>query len=978
MYYRHAFWMLTALLCPSLPAVAQTTQGPAAVPAMESQVLATPLAERQAGVDRRQQLQAASLVAEVPFRSVGPVVMSGRVVDVEVDPADPTHFYVAYASGGLWETRNNGLSFEPLFDREAVMTLGDIAVDWTTGTIWVGTGENNSSRSSYAGMGLFRSTDGGKTWQHRGLADTQRTGRLLVHPNDPNTLWVAAAGPLYHASPERGLFKTTDGGQTWRKTLFIDDNTGAIDLVMDPANPAVLYAATWHRERRAWNFVEGGRGSGIHKSTDGGETWTLLTTAQSGFPTGDGVGRIGLALYARNPDILYAVVDNQNHQAKKADEETEQPVVSKEVLRTITPVAFLALKDEDIEQFLRDNDFPEKYTGASVRKRVQEGQLQPVALVEYLEDANTQLFDTPIIGQEVYRSDDGGRSWKRTHEGYLEGVCYTYCYYFGQVRIAPETPDRLYLLGVPLLKSEDGGKTFQSMDADNLHGDHHALWLNPDRPGHLINGNDGGINLTYDDGKTWFKANSPAVGQFYAVQVDEATPYNVYGGLQDNGVWAGPSTYEANPGWQAVGDYPYDFLYGGDGMQVQVDTRTNDVVYTGLQFGYYSRLDRQQGRQTSVRPQHELGERPLRFNWQTPILLSRHQQDIFYIGANRLYRSFNRGEDLHPVSPDLTKGGRAGDVPYGTLTTLSESPLRFGLLYTGSDDGYLHVTRDAGASWQRISDSLPQDLWVSRVAASHHIEGRVYTTLNGYRYDHFDAYLYRSDDYGQTWTRLGTDLPAEPLNVVLEDPTTPLVLYVGSDHGLYVSLDGGASFMALFRNLPNVPVHDLALQAREKELVVGTHGRSLYIASVREVQQLPGLLDKPLHLFPPERITHSPRWGRKGTSWAQPLVPKATLAWFAGMAGTATLRIKTEDGFLLSELTHETRRGVNYLDWDLSIQQVQALNQRLERAAKKGEKPAVRRPADDGKVYLAPGRYAVELLLHGQTVTGTLEVKARS
>lgn len=974
---RPALWMLVVLagLVPSV--FAQPVPG-AGMPAMESLVPATPLAVRQAGVERRQQLQAASLVAEVPFRNIGPTVMSGRVVDLDGDPADPTHFYVAYASGGLWETRNNGLSFEPLFDREAVMTLGDIAVDWTTGAIWAGTGENNSSRSSYAGMGVFHSSDGGKTWTHRGLADTQRIGRILVHPNDPNTVWVAALGPLYHASPDRGLFKTTDGGQTWRKTLFVNDNTGAVDLVMDPNHPNVLYAATWHRERRAWNFVEGGTGSGIYRSTDGGDTWELLTTPQSGFPTGEGVGRIGLALYAPNPAILYAVVDNQNHQEKKQEADADAPVVSRDLLRTMTPAAFLALKETDVERFLRDNNFPEKYTGASVRQMVQEGRIQPVALVEYLEDANTQLFDTPIIGQEVYRSDDGGQSWHRTHEGYLDGVCYTYCYYFGQVRVAPDTPERLYLLGVPILKSEDGGKTFQSMDADNVHGDHHALWLNPRRPGHLINGNDGGVNITYDDGKTWFKANSPAVGQFYAVQVDDAKPYNVYGGLQDNGVWVGPSTYEANPGWQAVGDYPYDFLYGGDGMQVQVDTRTNDIVYTGLQFGFYSRLDRGQDRQTSVRPQHELGERPLRFNWQTPILLSRHQQDIFYIGANRLYRSFNRGADLQPISPDLTRGGRAGDVPYGTLTTLSESPRRFGLLYAGSDDGYLHVTRDAGASWQRISDALPQHLWVSRVAASHHVEGRVYATLNGYRYDHFDAYLYRSDDYGQTWTRLGMDLPAEPLNVVLEDPSNPLVLYVGSDHGLYVSLDGGMSFMALFKGLPNVPVHDLQLQAREKELVVGTHGRSLYIASVREVQQLPALLDKPLHLFPPESVTHSPRWGRRGAPWSKPFTPSTTLAWFAGQAGTATLRIKTEDGFLLTEYLQETRRGLNYLDVDLTIQRVEAFNQQLKRAAKKGEKPETRLPADDGKVYLAPGRYQVELLLHGQTATGTLEVKARS
>ncbi|GIV61716.1 MAG: hypothetical protein KatS3mg044_0582 [Rhodothermaceae bacterium] len=636
---------------PPEPVAAQEAE-----PVMETLVPPTPASQRLASAARRAQLRERSLVRNVAFRNVGPTVMSGRVVDLDVSPDDPTHFYVAYASGGLWKTTNNGQSFTPLFDAEAVMTLGDIAVDWTHGeTIWVGTGENNSSRSSYAGAGIYRSTDGGETWEHLGLAETHRTGRIVLHPADPNTVWVAAAGHLYSSNPERGVYKTTDGGQTWRKTLFVNDDTGAIDLVLDPTNPDVLYAAMWERSRRAWNFVEGGEGSGIYKSTDGGETWTRVTVEGSGFPTGPNVGRIGLAIYPGDPNIVYALLDNYNRRPKEEGE--EEPALTRDMLRTMTGELFLDLKDEDLEAFLRDNDFPEKYTAASVKKMVREGKIEPVALVWYLEDANAQLFDTPVIGAEVYRSDDGGKTWTRTHEDYLDGLYYSYGYYFGQIRVAPETPDRLYIMGVPILRSDDGGKTWTNINEENVHVDHHALWVSPTRPGHLINGNDGGVNISYDDGATWFKANSPAVGQFYDITVDDARPYNVYGGLQDNGVWVGPSTYEPSLAWHSTGDYPYDGLLGGDGMQVVVDTRDNETVYTGFQFGNYFRINRRTGQRARIRPQHELGERPPRFNWETPVHLSRHNQDILYLGANRLYRSLDRGETFEPISGRPDSGG---------------------------------------------------------------------------------------------------------------------------------------------------------------------------------------------------------------------------------------------------------------------------------------------------------------------------------
>ncbi|WP_456425523.1 WD40/YVTN/BNR-like repeat-containing protein [Rhodocaloribacter sp.] len=961
------FLLLTLTGAPGLLA-----QDAAEEPVMETLVPATPAEARLASVARREALREASLVRNVAFRNVGPTIMSGRVVDIDAWPEDPTHFYVAYASGGLWKTTNDGQSFAPLFDDQAVMTLGDIAVDWEHGeVIWAGTGENNSSRSSYAGAGIYKSTDGGATWRHMGLSETHRTGRIVLHPDDPNTVWVAAAGHLYSPNPERGVYKTTDGGETWRQTLFVDENTGAIDLVIDPSNPNTLYAAMWHRERRAWNFVEGGEGSGIYKSTDGGETWTRLTTEGSGFPTGPLVGRIGLAVYPGDPNIIFAVLDNYNR--RPPEEEEEQPALTREMLRTMTREAFMDVSDEDLEAFLRDNGFPEKYTAEKVREMIRKGEIAPVALVEYLEDANAQLFDTPVIGTEVYRSDDGGATWTRTHDDYIDGVYYSYGYYFGQIRVAPETPERLYIMGVPILKSEDGGQTWASINRENVHGDHHALWVDARRAGHLINGNDGGVNVSYDDGETWSKANAPAVGQFYGIAVDDAKPYNVYGGLQDNGVWVGPSTYEPSLRWQATGDYPYDFILGGDGMQVEVDTRDNETVYTGFQFGNYFRVNRHTGERARIRPSHELGEHPPRFNWQTPIHLSRHNRDILYMGANRLYRSMNRGDDFTPISPDLTGGGRPGDVPFGTLATIDESPLVFGLIYTGSDDGLIHVTRDGGVQWEHISDGLPQHLWVSRVEASHHAEGRVYVALNGYRWDNFEPYVYRSDDYGQTWTRIGTDLPLEPVNVVTEDPANEDVLYVGTDHGLYVSLDGGASFMMMDNGLPYAPVHDLVVQAREKDLVVGTHGRSIYIANVEHVEALtPEMREKPLHLFPLDDVAYRENWGERFAGWAEYNEPEITIPFFAGASGTATIRVTAGDGTLLREMTDDAERGLNYPAYDLTADpdRAEAYNEKQT-----GEDAKTMEAAGNGKVYLLPGTYTVEVTMNGETASDTLTIK---
>jgi photosystem II stability/assembly factor-like uncharacterized protein len=814
--------------------------------------------ERMKSVEQRLALEKKSIVNDVKFRSIGPSIMSGRVVDIDANPDDPTEFYVAYATGGLWHTTNNGQSFTPIFDSTDVLFIGDIAVNWSTSPriIWVGTGEVNSSRSSYAGIGIYKTADEGKHWEYLGLPESHHIGKIQLHPTDKNVAWVAALGHLYSPNKDRGVYKTTDGGKTWKHTLYVDDTTGAIDMDINLQNPNELYASAWSRTRSAWRFHESGATSAIYKSTDGGDTWKKISGEGSGFMRGDKIGRIGIAVYPKNPSIVYAIVDNNmlkpDTSHKKAD-----TLYKKKDFKEMGEDAFLQLDQSKLDTFLKKNNFPAKYTAAVVMDMVRSKKVKPSALYDYL-DFDDGFQNSGIYGAEVYRSDDGGTTWKKMNEKGLT-LYSTYGYYFGKIFVSPNSENKLVITGVSVQMSTDGGKTFKNIDKRNVHGDHHAVWIDPKRDSHIIDGNDGGCNITYDDGEHWFFANAPAVGQYYGIAVDNDKPYNVYGGLQDNNVWYGPSSYVDNPGWQSSGDYPYKGLVGGDGMQVQVDTRDNATTYAGSQFGFYSRLNRKtRTDRKSVRPYHELGEKPLRFNWQTPILLSKHNQDIFYIGSNRLYRSMAKGDSLVPISGDLTNGKREGNVPYGTITTIAESPTRFNLLYVGTDDGNVYISKSGGYDWELISQpankektsgkatTLSHDsrltthgLWVSRVIASQYKEGRVYVTLNGYRSDNFLPYLYVSDDYGATWKKLGHDLPNEPLNVVREDPKNDSILYVGTDGGLYVSFDAGNSFMMWNGGLPkSVPIHDIAIQARENDIVLGTHGRSLYVAKLDDIQKL--------------------------------------------------------------------------------------------------------------------------------------------
>ena len=948
-------------------------------------------AERQAAWQRHQELDRESLFAGLEWRNVGPVVQGGRAVDIESVPGEPYTFYVAYASGGLWRTTNNGVTFEPLFDDQPTLIMGDVELDpRNSETIWVGTGENNSSRSSYGGYGVFRSDDAGETWRHMGLGDTDRIGRIRVDPRDSNRVFVASLGKLYTPGGERGVYRTTDGGETWSQVLEGGEWTGFVDLAFEPGNPEVLYAAAWERSRRPWDFVEGGEGSGIYKSSDGGDTWTRL---EGDLPRGEHVGRIGLAVSASQPNTIYASLDNQELLPEE-DWDLGDGAITAKRLREMRKEDFLAQDPEEIEDFVRGNDLDTSLDADKLIAMIESGELTIEDLLAELDDANANLFNTDIRGIEVWRSDDAGASWRRTHDEPIRQVVYTYGYYFGQIRVAPDDPDRIYVLGVPLITSADGGKTFSGINGRDVHVDHQSFWIDPNFPERVITGNDGGLDVSYDGGASWLKLDAQPIGQFYTVAVDLADPYNVYGGLQDNGVYKGSSrSRPAIDPWQKIG--------GGDGMYIQVDPRDDQTTYLGLQFGYYQRIGPDGGHE--VRPRDKLKEPALRYNWSSPILLSEHNADVLYFGANKLYRSLDQGETWQAISPDLSRSENRGDVPFGTLTTISESPSEFGLLWAGTDDGYIHVSDDGGREWRDVSSGLPKDRWVSRVEASRHERDRAYLSLNGYRDDDLTAYLYVTEDLGGSWSSIAAGLPAEPVNVVREDPVNADVLYVGTDRGAYVSLDRGASWQALPVGLPNVPVHDMVVHPRERELVAGTHGRSIFILDALPIQELTAeVREKSVHVFPLADLTFDRAWRSRRSEWFHRPEdePKLEVPFWTPSAGTAELVIRDDNGRDLQSLELEASAGVGTFTWDLLLDETQALAAEQaaladdaeaedadgensgdddEKASSQGERAktpwaeAVRlgRP-----LYVTPGTYTLVVRTAGGEAETELEVKA--
>jgi hypothetical protein len=873
------------------------------------------------------------------WKNLGPYFMGGRICDIEGYTSDPSRILVAAASGGLWLTENNGTTWVPLFDRESWIGFGDVAIsEKEPSLIWAGTGEENSSRSSYAGTGVFKSTDGGNTWQHMGLADSHHIAEIIIHPENPDVVYVAAIGHLYTENEERGVFKTLDGGKTWQKVLYVSPKTGVISLAMDPSNPDILYAAAWERIRKAWNMQESGKESAIYKTEDGGKTWRKIV---NGFPQNEDVGRIGLAVSRSNPRVVYAFLDNQEPRTPPKRREAPKQALTIEAVKKMTVKDFLKVEDGKLEALLRQNRAPVIFSAKSVKEAIQQKRLTLNELAEILiGGANAALFTTQVKGAEVYRSDDGGEHWHKTHEGFLSNsIVNTYGYYFGQIYVSPENENVVYILGVPLMKSVDGGKAFKEIPESggsygygysDVHPDHHALWINPNDPRILWLGNDGGLNVSYDGGKTFQRVANLPLAQCYTVNYDMETPYNIYTGLQDNGVNVGPRDFVFGRR-----DKDWRMILGGDGAFVEPSLQERGIVYAEFQFGNIFRLNLNSPKETKmIKPQLKVVQAPYRFNWLTPFLISRHNPFTLLLGANRVLKSVDRGDNWIEISPDLTdRKNIDGDVPFATITALAESPITPEVLYAGTDDGNVWVTRSGGYSWEKAMAGLPKK-WVTRIEASRFEPSRVYLTMIGYREDDFSTCVYSSEDYGRTWTALKNNLPDEGCNVIREDPVNENVLYLGTDLTVYVSLDRGQTWHSLRANLPTQAVYDLKIHPRDKELIIGTHGRGVFVLPVQKIEEMtPQVLAEELYIFDPDEVSLPPARREPGAGEE----PLAKFLVYAKNGGTGNLVVKDSAGKNLKEMAVEIKPGLNQFIWDLKPE---------------GQKDRIR-----------PGEYVVEIVM---------------
>ena len=739
-------------------------------------------------------MQRSSPYSSLKWQSLGPTNISGRATDIAVaERSGARRIYVGYATSGVWASDDHGATWQAIFEHQASTSIGDLAVAPSNqDVLWVGTGEANIFRASMPGVGIYKSVDAGRTFTHMGLADTQTIARILVHPANPDIVYVAASGHEWTDNENRGVFKTVDGGRTWRKVLYRSSRTGAIDLAIDPTSPNTLYAAMWQRVRRKWSDprVEPGYGeSGIWKTVDGGQSWTEINT---GLPPAQHRGRIGLDISRSNSNVLYAFVDSYE-------------------------------------------------PGSPPREGDRDAYERPI-------------LEARIRGAEIYRTDDRGAAWRKVSESnaFMSAHSGTYGWVFGQIRIDPKDDKTIYTLGLGLNVSHDGGKSFSPIRG--THGDHHGLWIDPDNPGALYSANDGGMYLSSDAGATWKFAVSAGGAQFYNVTLDNSTPAWAYGSIQDVGSRRGK--IDLTNGRDRLPAVEWSAAPGGEGSFHAVDPENPAIVYSHSYYGNFTRQDltipapsRRGGApaadanpgqsQPSHRPQRSTPIRPreedLRAQWMAPILVSPHRAATIYAGYQYVFRSRDRGATWDRISADLTGNDPArmlrkssSEIPFQTVVALAESPRKPGLLYAGTDDGHLHVTMDDGKRWSEITAALRSRKWISRVVPSQHAEGTVYVAQRGREDDDFSAYLYKSVDYGGTFTSIVGNIPAGSVNVIREDPTDPNTLYVGTDFGAFVSVDGGRNWRVLGGNLPSVQVSDLQYHARDRVIVISTYGRGMW------------------------------------------------------------------------------------------------------------------------------------------------------
>ena len=908
---------------------------------------------------KRLQLESDSPFGGLPWRNVGPEVQSGRVMMINAPEGKPNQIYVAFATGGLFRTEDDGQTWTSVWENQSSFGIGDFAVSKDGQTIYVGTGEANNQRTSYAGTGVFKSTDAGKTWKFVGLPESHHIARIIIDPKDENTVWVSAMGHLYSENSERGLYKTTDGGKTWNLVLQKDEWTGCTDIQLDPKNSKVAGAAMYERDRRAWNFLESGENSGMYRTEDGGKTWTPIKS----LPSGERCGRTGLAWSKSNNKIVYAFVENPGKVGEEEwEDEDERAPNERLTLRRFAKLeddVFTQIDPEILKSFWSTYG-PRDSKIEDVVKAVKEKKMTMLDVHLLIEKRNPAAFETGQENDEIYKSVDGGKTFERMKKvGQLGG------YYYDRVFVNPTDENDLWLTGVPIIRSRDGGKTWKSGTDGSVHVDFHAVYFDPRAKGTVWVGNDGGAYFSRNDGKNWQHIENLSVGQSTTIAVDNADPYNIYTGLQDNGTMKGSSAY--TPGvsrpdqWKDIG--------GGDGSAVAVDPREElGLTYVASQFGAHQ-AHLEKGGGYSARPRAPQGE-PSRANWISPLLISTFHNDIVYVGFNRLYRSFDRGHTYKPISPDLTRNLPNGDVPYSTIKDLSESPLKFGLIYCGADDGRITMTPDGGNNWIDIPTPQPNK-WVSRIVASRFEEGTVYCSQSGYREDDWSAYLWKSTDYGKTWTSIVGNLPNETINVVREDPHNKNILYVGTDMGVFITFDGGTTWETLHGGISHLPVHDMVIQERENDLVIATHARGCFVLNLKTVQSItPELRKADLKILSLPDGIHGSLWGyerRPEYSSEMPKNPTAKVSFFSGAAGKGKIEIVDKDGKVALSKEIDVVKGFNNSEIGLRLSDEKL--DPIKPTKPKTGKDAVADPffANRAK-YLAAGTYKYRVTVGGKTV----------
>jgi photosystem II stability/assembly factor-like uncharacterized protein len=846
------------------------------------------------------------LLQSYSWRAIGPANMGGRVTDIDGVPGDPSTFYVSGADGGIHKTIDGGVSFQPIFENQRAYSIGALTIAPSDKNIlWVGTGEGDPRNSVGYGWGVYKSTDGGASWEHLGLKKTERIKRIVVDPTNPDVACVCALGKEWGANPERGVFKTTDGGKTWDKILYIDEDTGCADIAMENENPRIMYAGMWTFRRRPWRFDDGGKNTAIYKTTDGGANWKKI---MNGLPETD-MARPGIHIAQSDPDIVYLMTEFEG-------------------------------------------------------------------------------------GGTAFRSEDKGENWIMVNDD--PNINFR-PFYYSDVRVDPQNPNILFSISGRLSRSKDNGKTWERI-ATTVHGDHQALWIDPQNPEYILNGSDGGFHRSFDGGDNWEIINNIELSQFYQIQVDNLKPYNVYGGLQDNGTWVGPSNSLYNAG---ILKRHWKGLAYGDGYFAEPIPGNEHLVYTNLQGGVPFLVDSRYGNVQTIHPYPKIigsaGDaielHKYRFNWDAPIHISPHDPETVYIGGNVIFKSQDRGNSWEVISPDLTTNDKSKQRTSGgtiyqdntaaefhcTVLYIAESPVQKGVLWAGTDDGNVQLSMDGGKNWTNLKDrikGLPNFAWVSKIHASEHQAGTAFVTVDQHRMNDFRPYVFMTKNFGKSWEKISSNLPKDDyVKVVRQDPHNPNLLFAGMEHGIYASWNLGKSWEKINVDLPNVSVRDLRIQARDRDLIVGTHGRGAYILDdIRPLEELNMALGKSLHVFPVrEAVLWNMFWRIENLGDRTYKAKNPEFGAYINFSinqdtsDPVVVEIKDSKGNIVTTLEHkEAKKGVNRLVWDLGHDGAKELKNKIEEGFSYGTlRPKV-----------PPGNYVATINAMNQTAKTNITVSA--